>query len=225
VAKILVVEDDKELSKMIVAWLEDDNHTAELVEDGKEGLDRLRFYEFDLAILDWELPLLTGPEICRTYRSNGGHIPVLMLTGKAEINDKVAGFDAGADDYLTKPFHPRELSVRLRALLMRPSQRLKKVLVVGDLELDSQNHVVRKVGQNVALAPREFALLEFLMRHPDEPFSADALLDRIWSSESEVSKDLVKVYIARLRQKIDCQDDHSRIVTVHGVGYKLQSQD
>jgi DNA-binding response OmpR family regulator len=223
VAKILVVEDDKELSKMIIDWLEDDNHTAELVEDGKEGLDRLRFYEFDLAILDWELPLISGPEVCRSYRSSGGQIPVLMLTGRSDITDKLAGFDAGADDYLTKPFHPRELSVRLRALLMRPCQRLKKVLVAGELELDPQNHVVTKAGQKILLAPREFALLEFFMRHPDEPFSPDALLDRIWSSESEVSRDLVKVYIARLRQKIDADGDQSRIITVHGVGYKLQS--
>ncbi len=166
---------------------------------------------------------MSGPEICAAFRKQGGNIPVLMLTGKSELNDKIAGFDAGSDDYLTKPFHPRELSVRVRALLGRPTQRAQEVFKVGDLELDSINHVVRKAGKPLHLMPREFSLLELFIRHPDEPFSPEALLNRVWSSESEVSTDVVKVYIAKLRKKIDSEGATSKIRTVHGVGYKLDS--
>jgi DNA-binding response OmpR family regulator len=221
-AKILVIEDDKELAKMVADWLQNEMHIVDVVHDGKEGLDLLRFYSFDLAILDWELPSMSGPEVLSAFRSKGGNVPIIMLTGKAELNDKVAGFDAGADDYLTKPFHPRELSVRLRALLMRPAQRIKEVMTAGDLELDPATHVVRKAGAQLHLMPREFALLELFMRCPDEPLSADAILNRIWSSESDVSTDLVKVYVAKLRRKIDDKDGESKILTVHGVGYKLR---
>jgi DNA-binding response OmpR family regulator len=222
-AKILVVEDDQQLAKLISTWLGEESHVVEVVQDGDTGLDRLRFYSYDVAVLDWDLPKISGPEICRIFRSGGGHIPILMLTGKSDIADKLAGFDAGADDYLTKPFHPRELSARLRALLSRPTQSVKRVLSVGDLELDSQTHVVQKGGKPLHLMPREFALLEFFMLHPDEPFSTEALLNRIWPSSSEVSTDLVKVYIAKLRKKIDSEGESSPIVTVHGVGYKLLS--
>jgi two-component system OmpR family response regulator len=222
-AKILVIEDDKQLAKMVVDWLQNEKHTVDVVHDGKEGLDRLQFYSFDLAILDWELPSMNGPQILSEFRSKGGTIPIIMLTGKSELNDKVAGFDAGADDYLTKPFHPRELSVRLRALLMRPAQRVKDVLKAGDLELDSASHTVRKAGVQLHLMPREFSLLELFMRYPDEPFSTDAILNRIWSSESDVSTDLVKVYVAKLRRKIDDEKGDSKILTVHGVGYKLRT--
>ena len=222
-AKILLIEDDKELAKMVVDWLERESHTIDVVHDGKEGLDRLLYYTFDLAILDWELPSMNGPEICATFRSKAGSTPIIMLTGKSELNDKIAGFDAGADDYLTKPFHPRELSVRLRALLTRPAQRVKDVLVAGDLELDSASHVVRKGGVQLHLMPREFSLLELFMRHPEEPFSAEAILNRVWSSESDVSTEVVKVYVAKLRRKIDDKNGVSKILTVHGVGYKLQT--
>jgi DNA-binding response OmpR family regulator len=222
-AKILVIEDDKQLAKMVADWLQNEMHTVDVVHDGKEGLDRLRFYSFDLAILDWELPTMNGPEVLAEYRRKGGSTPIIMLTGKSDLNDKVAGFDAGADDYLTKPFHPRELSVRLRALLMRPAQRVKDILKAHDLELDSASHVVLKAGAQLHLMPREFALLELFMRFPDEPFSADAILNRIWSSESDVSTDLVKVYVAKLRRKIDDKDGESKILTVHGVGYKLRT--
>jgi two-component system OmpR family response regulator len=221
-AKILVVEDDQELAKMIADWLISEKHTVDIVHDGVQGLDRLKFYAFDVAILDWELPSMNGPEICAEFRKHGGGMPILMLTGKSELNDKIAGFDAGADDYLTKPFHPRELSVRLRALLARPAQRIQEVLRAGDLELDSANHLVRKAGVQLHLMPREFSLLELFMRHPDEPFSPEAILDRVWSSESEASTDVVKVYIAKLRKKIDNDGETSKIRTVHGVGYKLE---
>lgn len=208
---------------MVVEWLSDEGHVVETAEDGNTGLDLLKFYSYDLAVIDWELPHLSGPEICRTYRSGGGQAPILMLTGKSEIVDKQAGFASGADDYLTKPFDPRELSARLMAILRRPAVRLDPVLKVRDIELETGNHVVRQNGKQIHLMPKEFVLLEFFMRHPNQPFSPEAILDRLWESASEVSPELIKVYIARLRKKIQVEGQPPLIVTVHGVGYKLST--
>ena len=126
-AKMLLIEDDKELCRMFIGWLKDE-HIVEVVNDGKTGLDYLKFHAYDIVVLDWELPGMSGPEVCSAFRNRGGKTPILMLTGKSEIKDKLAGFDAGADDYLTKPFHPLELTARLKALLKRPSERVAKVL-------------------------------------------------------------------------------------------------
>ena len=221
-AKILLIEDHIQLSEMVVEWLEKEHHIVDVVHDGAEGFDRLQFYSYDLAIIDIDLPSMSGTEICAQFRSKGGNIPVLMLTGKTGIDDKMAGFDAGTDDYLTKPFNPRELTARLRALMTRPTQRLKDVLIAGDLELDPLEHLVRKAGKQLHLMPREFSLLELFMRHPGEVFAPEAILNKVWSSESDASPYTVKVHIAKLRRKIDDEDNLSKIVTVHGVGYKLQ---
>jgi DNA-binding response OmpR family regulator len=221
-AKILLIEDDKELATVAINWLQGENHTVDHAADGAEGRDLLKFYSYDVAIIDWELPNISGPAICKEYRTSGGSTPIIMLTGKSEIMDKVAGLDAGADDYLTKPFDPRELSARLRSLLSRPAQKIQTTLTAGDLELDVNGHSVRKAGKLLHLMPREFALLELFMKNPDKTFSADVILDRVWSSNSEVSPDIVKVYIAKLRRKIEDRDAPPVIVTVHGVGYKLQ---
>jgi two-component system OmpR family response regulator len=222
-AKILLVDDDQELCKMFASWLKDE-HILEMAHDGVAGLDYLKFYAYDLVVLDWELPGLSGPEVCQAFRQRGGKTPVLMLTGKSTIDDKVQGFESGADDYLTKPFHPRELSARLKALLNRPAGRVEKVLTAHDLELDTETHTVCKSGKQIHLMPREFALLEFLMKHPDQPFNPDALLNRVWPSDSEVSTESIKTYIAKLRKKIDSPDKPTIISTVHGVGYRLDSQ-
>jgi DNA-binding response OmpR family regulator len=222
-AKILLIEDDKDLSNMIAQWLRDDSHVVEVAADGLEGLDLLKFYSYDLAVVDWELPNLSGPEICKTFRARGGKTPILMLTGKSTIDDKAEGFQSGADDYLTKPFEPRELTMRLKAMLRRPEMVAEALLKAQDLELDTTSHVVRKADKPVHLMPKEFALLEFLMRHPNQPFSADAILNRLWPSSSEVSTELVKVYIARLRRKVDTEKQPTLITTVHGLGYKLNT--
>jgi DNA-binding response OmpR family regulator len=220
-AKILLVEDDPELCEMFTKWFATE-HVVEIARDGATGLDLLKFYDFDLAVLDWELPGLSGPEICNAYRQGGGKTPILMLTGKSTIDEKERGFDVGADDYLTKPFHPRELTLRLKALLKRPAGRIERVLQAQDVELDTETHIVRKVGKQVHLMPREFALLEFLMKHPDQPFSADALLNRVWPSDSDVSTESIKTYISKLRRKLEAPEGPALIGTVHGVGYKLQ---
>jgi DNA-binding response OmpR family regulator len=169
------------------------------------------------------LPELSGIELCRQYRSRGGTAPVLMLTGKGTISDKESGFDAGADDYLTKPFHMKELSMRLRALLRRATAFTGDVLRVKDIELEPSNHRATRNGADLNLLPKEFALLEFLMRHPNQVFSAEALLSRVWASETDTTVDAVSTCIKRLRKKIDSEDQPSLIRTVHGVGYKLQA--
>lgn len=218
-AKILLVEDDRPLSELVADTLQAEGHVVEAVYKGNEGLERVQFYKYDLIILDWELPGVSGPEICKHYRSKGGATPVLMLTGKKEVDDRAEGLDAGADDYLTKPFHFKELLARLRALLRRPAAVLDNVLKVGNLTLHSSSRQVFKGDSELNLQPKEYALLEFFMRHPNQPFSSDAILDRVWRSETDAAPDTVRIQIMRLRHKIDEPNSESLIRTVHRVGY------
>ena len=221
-AKVLVIEDDTSLSRMIKDWLTIEHHNIETVADGKQGLEKLQYYQYDLVIMDWQLPGMEGVDILKEFRRTGGITPVLMLTGKNTVIDKEAGLDSGADDYLTKPFHMKELSARIRALLRRPQVMVGNVLTAGKFSLDPTNHQVTRDGVEVKLLPKEFALLEFLMRHPNQVFSADALLNRVWASESDATIDALTSCIKRLRKKIDAEGETSPIRTVHGVGYKLE---
>lgn len=221
--KILIVEDDVGLSKMVRDWLTFEHHMVETANNGRDGLERLQVYEYDLVILDWELPEMTGVEILRELRGRGVSTPVLMLTGKSSVNDKEEGLDAGADDYLTKPFHMKELSARVRSVLRRAGGNVSNVLKVKDMELDPSSFRATRGGKEIQLLPKEFAMLEFLMRHANQVFSAEALLSRVWASESEVTVDAVSTCIKRLRKKIDQPETDSFIRTVHGVGYKVES--
>lgn len=222
-SKILVVEDDTTLCKFICEWLAHDHHLVEVVNTGDEGQSRLKAYFYDLIILDIELPNVTGLEILKDFRAAGGQTPVLILTGRKKIEDKLIGFDSGADDYLTKPFHGHELLARLRALLRRASGLFAEdVLKFGDIELDPTNYRVTKGGEEVRLRPKEFALLEFLMRNPNRVFQGEALLNRVWVTDSEATIDALTTCIRRLRQKIDEEGKPSIIRTVHGVGYSLE---
>jgi two-component system, OmpR family, response regulator len=181
------------------------------------------FNQYDVIVLDWDLPGATGVEICTSFRAKGGNTPIIMLTGKSTLRDKEEGLDSGADDYLTKPFHIKELSARIRALLRRPLSVTGNTLKVGDITLCPISYKVTKAEQEVQLLPREFALLEFLMRHPGQVFGAEALLDRVWNSDSEASPDALRTCMKRLRKKIESPEGDSIIKTVHGVGYKLES--
>jgi DNA-binding response OmpR family regulator len=222
-SKILVVEDDKDLAQKIVECLSLDRHFVEKAHSGAIGLEFLRTYDFDAVVLDWQLPELTGIEVCKTYRANGGNTPILMLTGRSSIDDKEDGLDAGADDYLTKPFHLRELRARVKALLRRkPLAIQQNTLCVNDLKLDRLGHSVTYNGQNIHVSPREFALLEFLMSRPEELFSAEALIERVWSDSEDASVASVRAHIKSLRQKLAIVSSVS-IQTIHGVGYKLRS--
>jgi len=221
-AKILLVEDDAGLSRMIRDWLLLDHHQLEMAPDGKDGLEKLRFYKYDLVILDWTLPQMSGIQVLQEMRKLGLDTPVIMLTGRNTIPDKEEGFDAGADDYLTKPFHMKELSARLRALLRRPTALVDEALHFGDLFVDRGTYKVTKGGVEIKLLPTEYALLEFLMRHPNQVFTQEALLDRVWSSQSDATSNALTTCVKRLRKKIDSENQESLIQTVYGVGYKLE---
>jgi DNA-binding response OmpR family regulator len=221
-AKILLVEDDEAFAAIVTDWLGRENHTVDVCHDGDSGLEITKSFRFDLIVLDWQLPGLSGVEVCQSYRKNGGVSPVIMLTGLGSIDNKTSGFDSGADDYLTKPCDLRELSARIRALLRRPAQIEEEVLKVAHLSLNTKSLVAEVAGKKVELLPKELALLEFFMRHPDRVFSQDAILAHVWKSDSEAGPETVRTWIKRLRKKIDV-DDKSAIQTIYGVGYKLTS--
>lgn len=220
-AKIIVVEDNIDVADQVRMLLSCEHHTVETVHDGKEASAALRVYDYDVIILDWELPGMNGVDICKEYRSRGGNSPILMLTGKGDVDDKEAGLDSGADDYLTKPFQMKELAARVRALLRRPAAVKEDVLKAGSLALDPIKYRATLDGQPVTLVPKEFALLEFLMRHPNQVFTSEALLNRVWPSEADVSDEALRTTMKRLRKKVD--PDNLLIKTIHGVGYVLEA--
>lgn len=219
--KILIVEDDSRLCANIADCLELEGHVVEYAFDGAAGDALLVTGGFDLVILDWNLPGITGLELLKEYRARGGVAKVLMLTGKSAIQDKTAGLDSGADDYLTKPFDVHELKARVRALLRRPAETIGEILKCRGLELDTKAHQVRKGGRIIELFPKEFMLLEFFMRHPGETFSLESLQKRLWQTDSESSPDTLRVHIARLRSKISKPEEREIIRTIHRVGYML----
>lgn len=223
-AKILVVEDDVDFALTVEHALETANHTVEMVHDGGAAMEYLRQSQYDIIILDWQLPDMEGIEILSKFRARGGATPVLMLTGKSQIRDKEIGLDGGADDYLTKPFDARELVARIRALLRRQSVAPTSALSAGDIVLDPTKHRLTKAGKEVHLQPRDFALLEFLMRHPDEIFSAEALLTRVWHQDSDASSAGLRAAIVRIRKVIDNDGDDAKslIENVARVGYRMR---
>ncbi len=224
-AKILYVEDDAELRYSVAKLLTAEWHTVETVDSGEEALLRLKSAQFDLVILDLNLPDLDGQSVCSEFRRIGGKTPVLMLTGRQEIVDKTAGLDAGADDYLTKPFDGRELLARVRALMRRSVDATpSNILSIGRIQLDTASRKVHRDGIEVYMQPRDFELLEFLMRHPAQTFSNDALLDRVWHADSEVSLDALRSSVKRIRQKIG--DTNGDIIeNIPKVGYRMRRLD
>ncbi|HMW90236.1 MAG TPA: response regulator transcription factor [Candidatus Obscuribacter sp.] len=224
--KILYVEDDKDLATMVKEWLVGENFTLELVHDGALGWEYLRQGDYDLIILDWELPGMSGVEILKRYRNMSGMTPVLMLTGRGHVENKEQGFDAGADDYLTKPFAMKELSARLRALMRRPAMMVSNAIKVGDLELDPTKHTVTKAGQPLHLLPKDFSLLEFFMRNPDKVYSTEALMMRVWNADSESGTDALRTAIKRLRKALDgdTAESDSMIENIPRIGYRLKSR-
>ncbi|MBX9953216.1 MAG: response regulator transcription factor [Candidatus Obscuribacterales bacterium] len=222
-SKILLVEDDELVLEAVADTLETNNFVVEKVRDGQEAADRLKLYSYDLAILDIGLPKINGIDVCRNYRAAGGITPILMLTGKGDIEDRVQGLDSGADDYLPKPFHMRELIARVRTLLRRPVGLVADVLTVRGITLNPSTGKATRDGVEIDLLAKELALMEFLMRHRDQIFSVDDLLDKVWHSESDSSEDAVRQCVTRVRKKLDIDGKPSIITTVKGMGYKIDS--
>ncbi|HNB23823.1 MAG TPA: response regulator transcription factor [Candidatus Melainabacteria bacterium] len=215
-----MIEDNADLANMVRTFLIFEHHTVETIAHGGEARDHLKTFDYDLIVLDWELPEVSGIEILKDYRQRGGQAPVLMLTGKDDVSDKEAGLDGGADDYLTKPFHMKELGARVRSLLRRPAVVKETVLKAKNLTMDPSKYRVHKDGELVTLVPKEFQLLEFMMRHPNQVFTPEALLNRVWPSESDSTTEALRTTMKRLRKKVD--EDGSILKTVHGVGYILE---
>jgi two-component system, OmpR family, response regulator len=220
--RVLVIEDETRMAALLRRGLEEEGYAVDLASDGDEGLFRAAENDYDVVLLDAMLPGMSGYEVCRQMRQHRRWAPVLMLTARDGIADRVAGLDAGADDYLTKPFAFAELTARLRALLRRGSAERPPVLTVGDLTLDPAAHSVRRAGREVELTAKEFALLELLMRHPGEVLTRTRILEHVWDFAYDPSSNVVDQYIAYLRRKIDRPFAREDVETVRGAGYRLR---
>lgn len=220
-AKLLLVEDDAKMATMVIDRLTFERYTVEYVDNGDLGMEMVRSGDFDLLILDWNLPgASSGLDIVRRYRLEGGKAPVLMLTGNQTVSDKELGLESGADDYLTKPFHPRELVARVKALMRRFGDFVGDNPEVKGIRLDRNAHTVTQNGQPLTLTVKEFDLLELFLRHPNQVFSEENLLQRVWGSENEAGPAAVHSCIKRLRKKLGRED---LIVSVYGAGYKMET--
>lgn len=221
-AKILLIEDDQPLAKMVSSILHREGHDVSSCHDGKTGIENLLSGSYNLCVLDWQLPGMTGVDICLAARQQGLTMPLLMLTARSSSDDAERGLDAGADDYLTKPFAPAELCARVKALLRRSSELNFDEIKCGDLRLCLKSGRVFKNDEPLTLMPAEHALLEFLLRNKGKVFSAEQLANHVWTSDADATYGAVATCIGRLRLKIDGNERQSLIKTRHGIGYVLE---
>lgn len=221
--RILIIEDEPKIAAALKRGLTQEKFAVDLAYDGKEGLELAISEPYALIIIDRMLPgIADGLEICRLMREKGIHTPVLMLTAKVQIQDRVDGLNQGADDYLVKPFAFEELLARIQALLRRPEQQLSSKLSVGDLTLDPQTFAVQRGGKPINLTSREYALLEYLIRNAGKVISKDTIIAKVWNYDSDILPNTVEVYIGYLRNKVDRPFAGANLIqTVRGFGYKL----
>jgi two-component system OmpR family response regulator len=222
--RVLVVEDAPRLLEILVRRLREDGYVVDGAATGEEAVRLAATIAYDAIALDIRLPDVDGFEVCRRVRAAGSWSPILMLTARDALEDRVRGLDTGADDYLTKPFEFPELFARLRAMVRRGAARRPPVLTAGDLELDPAAHTVRKGGAEVDLTAKEFALLEYLMRHPGEALTRARLVEHVWDYAYQGDSNVVDVYVRHLRTKLDGGFSQARIETVRGVGYRLRAE-
>ncbi|RJO59532.1 DNA-binding response regulator [Candidatus Parcubacteria bacterium] len=222
--RILVIEDDYKIANAIKKGLEQESYAVDASYDGKEKLGSILLNKYDLVILDRMLPSTDGIRICRMLRREKNHIPILILTAKDKLQDKIEGLNAGADDYLVKPFAFEELLARVRALLRRPEKTLDDILKVGDLELNRVKFTVKRRGKSVDLSSKEFALLEYFMRNPGRILTKDNIIAHVWDYDADILPNTVEVYIGYLRQKLEKPFSGSQPLfkTLRGFGYKLE---
>lgn len=221
---LLLVEDERRLAAAVRRVLEEEGHVVDVVGDGADGLAQARAESYDLIVLDVMLPTMNGFEVARRLRATKDATPILMLTARDSVQDRVEGLDAGADDYLVKPFAIAELLARVRALGRRRQGTVEAdVLKVGDLELDLRGREARRDGAGIELTSKEFALLEALMRHPGQVLTRSQLLDLVWSYDMLTESNVVDTYIHYLRNKVDKNFEPKLIRTVRGAGYSIRA--
>ena len=221
--RILVVEDEPELAEVLKQGLREERYAVDVAADGEEGLFQAQAHAFDLIILDILLPKLDGLRVLRHLRAGGSSTPVLLLTAKDELSDKVQGLDLGADDYLTKPFSFSELLARIRALLRRGRDVPLRLLHVGDLTVDLFEHLVTRNGQELQLTAREYEVLEYLARNADRVVTRTELSEHVWAGDFDSFSNVIDVFLYRLRQKVDQGHAHKLLHTARGAGYVLKS--
>jgi DNA-binding response OmpR family regulator len=222
--RVLVVEDEKKIAEFIRVGLTEQGYAVDVAVDGEEALAWPAVAEFDLLILDVMLPLRDGTEVCRTLRERGLRVPILMLTARDAVEDRVAGLDSGADDYLVKPFAFAELLARLRALARRQPALLDSMLQVGDLVLDTGARKASRAGTEMDLTTKEYAVLEYMMRHPNQVLTRTMIAEHVWSYDFDNASNVIDVHIRNLRRKIDDPSPTKLIQTVRGSGYRISDR-
>ncbi len=220
--RLLLAEDEKALSKALVTILERNNYSVDAVNDGQAALDYLEADNYDGVILDIMMPKIDGITVLKTIRSQGNRIPILMLTAKAEVDDKVLGLDAGANDYLTKPFHTQELLARIRAMTRTQTTQTDSRLQMGNVTLDCATFELSSPTGSFRLANKEFQVLELLMRNPHNLITSERLLEKIWGYDSEAEINVVWVYISYLRKKLSALQANIQIKATRNAGYSLE---
>ncbi len=225
--RILVVEDEERIAGFLKKGLVEESYAVDVVEDGMAALDWVAGATYDVILLDIMLPGLNGFEVCRLLRDRGVAAPILMLTARDEVDDRVTGLDAGADDYLSKPFAFKELLARIRALTRRTANAATPdtILTLADLELDTVTHLARRGQREIELTAKEYALLEYLMRHARRPLNRTVIRESIWGYDYYGASNVVDVYIRHLRQKLEAEGEPALIHTVRGVGYKIDDSE
>ncbi len=223
--RILLIEDEMDLASIIKKGLEENGYSVDMAHDGEEGLYMAQNYPVDVIVLDIMLPVMDGLELLHSLREDGINVPVLLLTAKDALKDKINGLDTGADDYLTKPFEFTELLARIRALIRRSGNVKKAVIKIADLEINTANREVRRSGKPIALSAREYALLEYMAYHKGNVVSRFEITEHIYSEKFDLDSNVVDVYINFLRKKIDKDFDKKLLRTVRGAGYILEDPD
>ncbi len=220
--RILIIEDEHKIAQSLKKGLTQESYAVDLSFDGEEGLELALSGEFDLIILDRLLPKIDGLTLCQKVRAEGVHTPILMLTAKGQIQDRVEGLNAGADDYLAKPFAFEELLARIRALKRRPADSVADILELADLTLNTSDLEVKRNKKPIKLSAKEFALLEYLLRHKNKIVTKEQIISHVWNYDSDVLPNTVEVYIGYLRSKIDKPFNGLKLVqTIRGFGYKI----
>ena len=223
--RVLLVEDEPKIADFVQRGLSEEGYAVDVAADGEEGLEWPSIATFDVIILDVMLPALDGIEVCRTLRERGVTTPVLMLTAKDAIEDRVQGLDSGADDYLVKPFAFAELLARIRALMRRQPVAHGASLTIDDLNLDMATREVTRSGRPIELTTKEYGILEYLMRHPNQVLTRTMIAEHVWNYDFDNASNVIDVHIRNLRRKIDANATTNLIQTVRGAGYRLKRRD